>query len=337
MRSLVLSPPRAVPPATSRATRLTAMIRSSASRPDLRGRAARRDRADPHAAGRVLGRPRPARRPASAGWIDVGVGDLCRLRASTAVTVLRLALAQEPDLDATSPTFSMPMVLRSSVLVRIGWPRTDVMTSPASMPARAAAEPSVTCETSAPWAFSASPRLLRNSGVSDSVVHAELAAVHLPGLDQLLHDRADHVRGDREADADVAAGLRQDHRIDADQVAVEPDQRAAGIARIDRGIGLDEVLEAVAADARAAERAHDARRSPCAASPNGLPIAITKSPTCSFEESARRISAGSFASLTLEHRDVRALVGADDFGLELDVVDQRDRDLARVLARRGRW
>ena len=51
---------------------------------------------------------------------------------------------------------------------------------------------------------------------------------------------------DREADALVAAGAREDQRVDADQVAAGVDQRAARVAGIDRGVGLDEVAERVA-------------------------------------------------------------------------------------------
>ena len=45
---------------------------------------------------------------------------------------------------------------------------------------------------------------------------------------------------------------RQDLRVDADQLAARVDQRAAGVALVDRRVGLDEVLEA--AVARAASR-----------------------------------------------------------------------------------
>ena len=49
--------------------------------------------------------------------------------------------------------------------------------------------------------------------------HAEHAALHLAVVDQLRHDVLRHVRGNREADADVAARRRQDLRVDADQLA----------------------------------------------------------------------------------------------------------------------
>jgi hypothetical protein len=74
----------------------------------------------------------------------------------------------------------------------------------------------------------------------------------------MSHDRAGHVGRDREADALVPAGARQDRGVDADELAVEIDQRAAGVAGVDRGVGLDEVLVLLDAQAGAADRADDA-------------------------------------------------------------------------------
>src|SRR3546814_15199444 len=75
-------------------------------------------------------------------------------------------------------------------------------------------------------------------------------------------DLGGQVRGDREAQADVAghrAARVEAGGVDADQLAGEVDQRAAGVARIDRGVGLDEVLEAHARHVAAADRRDDAR------------------------------------------------------------------------------
>ena len=57
----------------------------------------------------------------------------------------------------------------------------------------------------------------------------------------------------------IAAARVEAGGVDADQLAVEVDQRAAGVARVDRGIGLDEVLVAQPAQAAAADRRDDAR------------------------------------------------------------------------------
>ena len=69
----------------------------------------------------------------------------------------------------------------------------------------------------------------------------------LPVLDQLVHHRARQVDRDGEAVARVEAGLAGDGGVDADDLAPDVDQRAARVARVDRGVGLDEVLDAAVA------------------------------------------------------------------------------------------
>jgi hypothetical protein len=64
--------------------------------------------------------------------------------------------------------------------------------------------------------------------------------------------------GNGEADAHAAARARVDRGVDAHQVAVDVDQRAARVAGVDGGVGLDEVLEGVDAQLVAAQRADDA-------------------------------------------------------------------------------
>src|SRR5690606_6070065 len=57
---------------------------------------------------------------------------------------------------------------------------------------------------------------------------AEQSAAYLSELQDLVHDRLGDVGGNGEADADVAAAVAEDRRVDADQLAPEVDQRAAG-------------------------------------------------------------------------------------------------------------
>src|SRR5258708_40121371 len=91
-------------------------------------------------------------------------------------------------------------------------------------------------------------------------LNAEDAALHLPIFDELVHDAPDHVDRDRETYADVAAGARQNGGIDADQLAAQIHQGAAGVPGIDRGVGLDEILIAAGLriDVAAPERTDDA-------------------------------------------------------------------------------
>ena len=133
--------------------------------------------------------------------------------------------------------------------------------SPVLIPARAAGPPVATFATSAPLGR-LSPRLSAISGVTS----CSLAPSHGP-LDRGAaasggsdHD-AHHVRRDRKADALRAARARIDRGVDADEPAVEIDQRAAGIAGIDRGVGLDEELIVADADLGARQRPRRCRAS----------------------------------------------------------------------------
>jgi hypothetical protein len=55
--------------------------------------------------------------------------------------------------------------------------------------------------------------------------HAEPAAPRLAELAQLRDDRPGGIGGNGEGDADIAAGLREDRRVDADDVAGHVEQR----------------------------------------------------------------------------------------------------------------
>src|SRR3954462_3092197 len=113
------------------------------------------------------------------------------------------------------------------------------MTSPARRPARAAGPPGTTELTRAPvpreGALVATPRYARRTRPS-----RPSAALPHRAPDRRRH-RPHAVRRHREADADVPAprpaGL--DLRVDADHARVAVEQRAARVAGVDRGIGLD--------------------------------------------------------------------------------------------------
>jgi hypothetical protein len=60
---------------------------------------------------------------------------------------------------------------------------------------------------------------------------------------ELLDDPAGEVRGNGEADADVATALTEDGAVDADDLPAGVEERPTGVAGIDRGIGLYEAEE----------------------------------------------------------------------------------------------
>ena len=81
-----------------------------------------------------------------------------------------------------------------------------------------------------------------------------------PLADQLGNDAVHHLGRYRKADAGIGAGGREDRRVDADETAGGIEERAAGIARIDRRIGLDDIGELAPFGSRQAplQRADDA-------------------------------------------------------------------------------
>src|SRR5215468_3876529 len=100
---------------------------------------------------------------------------------------------------------------------------------------------------------------IRGDVRSDSLnADAQIAAPDVAAFYQLFGDASSHVSRDREADADVAAGRRDDLRVDPHEFARRVDQRASGIALIDRRVGLQKALEAAVAQTRRASlRADD--------------------------------------------------------------------------------
>ena len=85
-------------------------------------------------------------------------------------------------------------------------PPASVMTSPTSRPAAAAGVPGLTS-------------LIGDSAVGRLHAYTQVRVGDLTGADQLRDDRLDRVRGDREADAVVAARVACDLRVHTDDLA----------------------------------------------------------------------------------------------------------------------
>ena len=236
--------------------------------------------------------------------------------------------SRSSPISTVSPTRSSPTALRTSAgTITVAW-LSETMTSPLWMPACSAGEPSSTCVTSAP-SRTAQAQRLRDVGTDRVGVDAEQAALHGAELLQLVGDAADHVDRDGEADADIAAGAGQDGRGEADQFAAQVDQRAAGVARIDGGVGLDEILEAVLVEIAAAQAADDAGGHRIAQPER---IADGDHKVADFE--LRGVAQGDLRELDrahFEHGDVRGLIDPDDFGLQVATIGQRHGDFAGVL------
>src|SRR6185436_10347168 len=90
--------------------------------------------------------------------------------------------------------------------------------------------------------------------------YAKHAAAHLASLHQLIHHGLGHIRRNRETDTDVAAGWRQNLRVDPDQLTADVDKCTTGVTAVNRGVSLQKVFEtAITQTRRTTFRTHDAR------------------------------------------------------------------------------
>ena len=82
----------------------------------------------------------------------------------------------------------------------------------------------------------------RQFGVQLGPHDTQLTAFNLAKFDHLIGQVFHHVARNREADTNVTAVRRQNRGVDTDQLAVEVNQRAAGVTAVNRRIGLDKVF-----------------------------------------------------------------------------------------------
>ena len=154
---------------------------------------------------------------------------------------------------------------------------------------------------------------------------AEPAADDFALFADAAHDLAGQVDGNGEPDAHVSAGPAGDGGVDADDLAAHVDERSAGVAGVDGGVGLEEGFVIGDADARAAGGADDAAR-------DGLFEAEGRTdgedPVSDFERvGVAEFGGGEEVGLDSDDGDFGGRVGADDLGFELAPVGQADGDL----------
>ena len=157
---------------------------------------------------------------------------------------------------------------------------------------------------------------------------AEPAAAQLAELPELIDHAGHRLRGHREADADRAAGGRDDQGVDADHFAVEVEQRAAGIAAVDGGVGLDVVVIGTRGDIAVARRDDAGRHRAAEAeriADRDHPFAEPQLVGIAELHRGQRL-----VRLELQHREIGLLVDADDVGLELAAVVHDDVDLVGI-------
>src|SRR5262245_37352539 len=205
-------------------------------------------------------------------------------------------------------------------------PSNFTITSPGSMPAGLggplSSMPAARTQRAA-WRAAAEPR--RDLVGPRLDTRAEPAAPGLAELLELIDHRHRGFRRHREADADRAAGGRDDRCIDADHLAVEVEQRAAGIAAVDGGVGLNVVVVGSRIDVTIARRddasgdgAAEAER----VADGDNPFAQSQLLRIAELDRLERL-----VGLEPEQRDVGFLVLADELGLEARTVVEDDGDL----------
>jgi hypothetical protein len=154
--------------------------------------------------------------------------------------------------------------------------------------------------------------------------YAQLAASHRAVSDDLLHQPRYHIGGNGETDADITAAGGDNRGVDPDQFTAQVDQRSAGVAGVDRSIGLDEILITLNAQARAAQGADDPGG-------HGLPeaeriadgdheVADTQAVGIGQRQS------GQVAAGHLDYRHVAFRIGTDHLGFEPATVVEGDHD-----------
>ena len=202
-----------------------------------RSRARWKGRADPHAPSpprpRLFAAPAPAPTPTT-------VPRILREPSDGRLQAHGLAVTEDFDLDSLADRRAGDGAGQSAhgvdcLAVEL------VMMSVVLRPAAAAGPSGAMLATSAP-AGSFKPRLVAISPVTFCTCTPSQPRRVSPKLLELIDDLQGAVRGHRKADADRAAGRREDGRVHADDLAVHVEKRPAGIAAVDGGVGLQEIV-----------------------------------------------------------------------------------------------
>ena len=161
---------------------------------------------------------------------------------------------------------------------------------------------------------------------------AEPGLLDLLAGDGAFHERLHQVGRNGEADAVRAARARDDRRIDADHPPAHIDQRAARVAGIDGGVGLNKVLGIVVADAGACQRRDDAAGDGLA---DAEGIADGEHQVADLHPvGVVELQVGELAARPrdAQNGEVQLVVAQDDLGIELALVGERHPDLGLAAA-----
>ena len=161
-------------------------------------------------------------------------------------------------------------------------------------------------------------------------LHAKPAARHMALALEIHDDFPGHGSGDGEADADRAAGGREDGGVDANDLALEVEGRTAGVALVDGGVDLQEIV--IGARADLAATGGDDAGGHGAAKAEG--IADSDHPVANARILVSELDGGKCLAIgvnDLEQGQIGLGIGADDLGLPGLAVIGLDPDLGGVL------
>ena len=158
---------------------------------------------------------------------------------------------------------------------------------------------------------------------------AEETAYNVAVVDDLIHHALGKIDGNRKTHALIAAAAGKNGGVDADEFALGVDQRAAGIARVDSGVGLDEIFVVLNAEIGAAGGADDAHGDGLA---DAEGIADGESEIADFYlgRIAER-NGGEMVGVDFQHGDVGLGIAADDVGGEFTLVAQGNFDVGGAI------
>ena len=150
-----------------------------------------------------------------------------------------------------------------------------------------------------------------------------------PSLGGGQHD-FHHIDGDSETDPDRASGLREDRGIDADQPRVKIDESAAGIARIDRRIGLNKKAVVRNSGLGACQGGDNALGHRL---PDAKGIADRKNDVADFEGiRVPQVHDGKFlVAFQTQHDKVGPLITQHGLGVEFALIGKRDLHLGHAF------
>ncbi|MNQ61493.1 hypothetical protein D3C85_758080 [compost metagenome] len=175
-------------------------------------------------------------------------------------------------------------------------------------------------------------RLVQAEGFGQILVHfldhhAQPATTDLAFGLELVGNAHGDVDRNGEGQTHEAAGTGEDLRVDADHLAVQVEQRAAGVTRVDRHVGLDERYIVLVRQAAA-----------LGADDTGRHRVVEAEGRTDGQHPAAHLELVGLAdlhdrqilALDLEQGDVGTRIGADELGFELAAVGQAHDDFIGI-------